>query len=101
MLIAGNRELNNLAMKFVASRPGARSYSCAQAHAVDMVRSTAVDLVLLDVDASLMTGFVLAAHIRAADRGRNDGRRAAILAATSSQCKFKDCHPAAARSKEY
>ena len=92
LLVVGKRDLNHLAMHFVASRPGARSHRCAQAHVLDVVRSTPIDLILLDVDASLMAGFVLAAHIRAADRERNDSKSAAIVAATSSLRKFRECH---------
>jgi CheY-like chemotaxis protein len=91
LLAVANRDLDRLAMDFAISRPGARSYFCAQADAVDFVRRRAVDLILLDVDASLMAAFVLAAHIRAADRGRGACRSVAIAAFTSSECKFQDC----------
>lgn len=92
VLAVGNRDLGRLAMHFAASRPGARAHHCAHADVLAVVRAMAIDLVLLDVDALLMTGFVLAAQIRAADRGRHDGKSAVIVATTSSQCKFLDCH---------
>jgi CheY-like chemotaxis protein len=86
-----HRDLGRLAMKFADSRAGARAYVCAQADAVGFVARNVVDLILLDVDASLMAGFVLAAQIRAAARGRDARGSAAIVAATSSECKFQDC----------
>ena len=91
LLAVANRALDRLATDFVNSHPGASSYFCAQADAVDFVCGRAVDLILLDVDVSLMAGFVLAAYIRAADRGRDDCGSVAIVAATSSECKFQDC----------
>ena len=78
-------------MHFVVSRPGARLKCCAQADVVGMVRRTAVDLILLDVDTSLMAGFVLAAHVRAADRGRDACCSATIAAVTSSERNFREC----------
>jgi CheY-like chemotaxis protein len=91
LLAVANRALDRLATDFVNSRPGARSHFCAQADAVDFVCGRAVDLILLDVDVSLIAGFVLAAHLRAADRRRHDCGLVAIVAATSNECKFQDC----------
>lgn len=92
LLVVGNCDVDHLAMHFVASRPGTRSLHCAHACVVGVVRRTEVDLILLDVDASLMAGFVLAAHIRAADRARDDSKSAAIVATTSSLRNFRECH---------
>ena len=91
LLAVGNRDLARLAADFVVSRPAARSLFCTHADVVGLVFSRAIDLILLDVDGSLTAGFVLAAHIRAADRRRGAGGAVAIVATTSSQCKFQDC----------
>ena len=91
LLAVANRDLDRLAIDFAISRPGVRSYFCAQADAVDFVRGRAVDLILLDVDGSLMAAFVLAAQIRAACRVRDACGSVAIVAATSSECRFQDC----------
>ena len=91
LLVVGSRELNELAMRFVVARPGARSHYRAQWEVEDMVCRTAVDLVLLDVDASVMAAFVLAAHIRAADRRRNAIGSLAIVATTFCECKLREC----------
>ena len=91
LLVVGQHDLNRLAMDFMASRAGGRTICGARADVVNILCTTAVDLILLDVDASLMAGFVLAAHLRAADRERDDGRCAAIVATTYSQSRFREC----------
>lgn len=93
MLTVGQRDLEQLAIDFVMARPGARSFHRGRANVVDFACVAAVDLILLDVDSSLMDGLVLAAHIRAAQRGcgRESGGAVVIVAATSSDCKFRDC----------
>ncbi len=91
LLAVGNRDLDRLAMDFAVSRPGAHYFSCLQADVVGLVGRRAVDLILLDVDGSLMEAFVLAAHIRAADRGRDACGCVAIVAATASESRFQDC----------
>ena len=91
LLTVGNRDLVRLAVDFVVGRPPARSLFCAHADVLGLVFSRAIDLILLDVDGSLTAGFVLAAHIRAADRSRGVGGTVAIVATTSSECKFQDC----------
>jgi len=92
LAVVGNRVLVRLAMHFVLSRPGSRAMDCDQADIVGVVGSNAVDLVLFDVDSSLLAGFALAAHLRAADRACNAPGYAMLVAATSSESKYLDCH---------
>jgi CheY-like chemotaxis protein len=89
--VVGNRVLVRLATNFVLSHPGSRTVSGGQADIVDFVGSNAVDLVLLDVDCSLLAGFELASHLRAAGRVRNACGYTVLVAATSSECKYLDC----------
>jgi len=93
MLTVGNSHLDQLAIDFALAHPGARSFHRGQANVVDFVSGTAVDLIFLDVDASMMAGFILAAHIRAVERGRGRDSigNTVIVATTSSDCKFRDC----------
>jgi CheY-like chemotaxis protein len=80
-----------MAMHFALSRPGSRAATRGQTDVVDFVSSNAVDLILLDIDSSLLAGLALAAHIRAAGRARNARACAVLVAATSSECKLLDC----------
>jgi CheY-like chemotaxis protein len=93
LLVIGDHLLCRLAMCLIVSHSHsrARAFHCAPADAVDVARAAAIDLILLNVDASLMESFVLAAHLRAADRGRTGGRSTAIVAFSSSNCKLQDC----------
>ena len=86
LAVVGNPDLARLALHFVLSRPGARAVRCGQAEVVGFLGSNAVDLILLDIDSSLLAGLALAAHLRAAQRGRGAGAGAALVAATSSEC---------------
>jgi len=90
-MVIASLDLNRLATDFVRFRPGARLHFCAQSDAVDFVCKNSVDLILFDVEGSLMTAFVLAAHMRASDRRRDACGAVAIVAAISSECKFQDC----------
>lgn len=91
LLVVGEGVLTRLAINFVRSRPGSRAVPCGQADVVDFVSSNAVDLILLDIDASLFAGLALAAHVRAAERRCDACRLAVIVACTSSECRFRDC----------
>lgn len=91
LLVVGEGVLALLAIDFVLSHPGSRAVPCGQADVVDFVGSNAVDLILLDIDASLFAGLALAAHVRAAERRRDSCRSAVIVASTSSECRFRDC----------
>lgn len=91
LVVVGNCVLVHLATQFVLSHPGSRAVSCGQTDIVGFVSSNAVDLVLFDIDSSLLAGFALAAHVRAADRARNAREYTVLVAATSSECKYLDC----------
>ena len=90
LLVVGNRFLTRLATHFVLSHPGSRAVRCDKTDVVDFVSGNAVDLILLDIEASLLAGLALAAHVRAAERRRDDCRCAVIVASTCSECKFRD-----------
>jgi CheY-like chemotaxis protein len=91
LAVVGNPVLVRLARHFVLSHPGSRSVACGKADVVGFVGSNAVDLVLLDVDESVMAGFALAADLRAADRARRARGYAVLVAATTCECKYGDC----------
>ena len=91
LAVVGTGVLVRLATRFVRSRPGWRAVVCGQADMVSFVSSNSVDLILLDVDSSLLAGLALAAHLRAADRGRDARGDAVLVAVTSSECKYQDC----------
>jgi len=91
LLVIGDRALYRLATCLIASHSNARTFHCAPDDAVGMVNAVAVDLVLLNADASLAGSFVLAAHIRAAGRRRDLRRWTAIVAVSSSHCTLQDC----------
>jgi len=91
LAVVGSRVLVRLAMHFVLSHPGSRAMDCDQADIVGVVGGNAVDLVLFDVDSSLLAGFALAARLRAADRACNAPGYAMLVAATSSESKYQDC----------
>lgn len=91
LAVVGNCFLDRLSAQFVLSHPGSRAVSCSHPNIVGFVDSNAVDLVLLDIDASSIAGFSLAAHVRAAVRARHAGGYTVLVAATSSECKYLDC----------
>ena len=91
LVVVGDCALVHLVRQFVLSYPGWRAVSCGQTDVVGFVSSNAVDLVLLDIDSSLLAGFALAALVRAADRARNASGHSVIVAATSSKCMYLDC----------
>lgn len=91
LLVVGNRALHRLSIRVLFSRLGACAVGCAQADALRFAGRRAFDLILMDVDASLLAGFALAAQIRALERRRDDLNAAALVACTSSECKYRDC----------
>ena len=91
LAVVGNRVLARMAMHFVLSHPWSRAVICGKTDAVGFMSSNAVDLILLDIDSSLIAGLALAAHLRAADRARNPRGDAVLVAVTLSDCKFQDC----------
>lgn len=91
LAVVGNRVLVDLAAQFVLSHPGSRAVSCGYPNILGFVSGNAVDLLLLDIDSSLLAGFAMAAHVRAAVRARSAGGYTVLVAATSSECKYLDC----------
>jgi hypothetical protein len=91
LMAVSHRGLDRYAAEYAVARPTASSLSCTNAEVAGHVFRKAIDLIFLDVEGSLMASFVLAAHIRAAARRRDACGTVAIVATTSSECKFQDC----------